>query len=110
MHCSCATWLGTSDNKGMCGAGDLALCTPYAAQAKLIRKLIDKEGLSELAGSKLVPFTLFKVTSGRAFVLERPGRDVPCGRFRSVLAEGVPPADVGARFDATSPSAGLRTT
>jgi hypothetical protein len=74
---------------------DLAVCTPYAAQAKLIRRLIDNEE----GGAVIQVGTVhtFQGDERKTLVLELPeghGGARTIGQF----LQGVPPKDVGARL------------
>ncbi len=74
---------------------DLAVCTPYAAQAKLIGKLLDNEKLGDLVQVGTVHS--FQGDERSAVVLELPeghGGAWMVGQF----LQGVPPKQVGARL------------
>jgi ssDNA-binding Zn-finger/Zn-ribbon topoisomerase 1 len=74
---------------------DLAICTPYTAQSKLIRKLLDAEEFKQLVQVGTVH--RFQGDERNAIVLELPeghgGRRMP-GQF----LQGLPPEQVGARL------------
>jgi ssDNA-binding Zn-finger/Zn-ribbon topoisomerase 1 len=74
---------------------DLAVCTPYAAQAKLIRKLLETEDFGSLVQVGTVHS--FQGDERNAVVLELPEG---CGGARMVgqFLQGVPPSHVGARL------------
>ena len=77
------------------GSDDLAVCTPYAAQSKLIRQLLDGE---EVRGPVQVGTVhSFQGDERNAVVLELPeghGGAKMLGQF----LQGVPPRQVGARL------------
>lgn len=75
------------------GREDLAVCTPYAAQTKLIKKLLEGESLTDV---QVGTVHAFQGDERNAIVLESPeseGRP-KLGRF----VTGVPPDDTGARL------------
>ena len=77
------------------GRGDLAVCTPYTAQAKLISKLLDYEQLGDLVQVGTVHS--FQGDERNEFVPELPeghGGARMVGQF----LQGVPPKHVGARL------------
>lgn len=84
------------DNAGyVAEGGDIGICTPYAAQAKLIRKLLD----AEKAGDRVQAGTVhrFQGDERNAIILEIPeshGGERRLGQF----VQGVPPSDIGARL------------
>jgi hypothetical protein len=74
---------------------DLAICTPYAAQSKLIRKLLDGEGLGRLVQVGTVHS--FQGDERNAIVLELP-EGHGGGRMLGQFLQGVPPKQTGARL------------
>ena len=75
--------------------GDVAICTPYAAQSKLIRKLLDAEKVGDRVRAGTVH--QFQGDERNAIILEIPeshGGERRLGQF----VQGVPPSDVGARL------------
>jgi AAA domain/Topoisomerase DNA binding C4 zinc finger/PLD-like domain len=75
--------------------GDLAICTPYAAQARLIRKLLDAEKAGDCVQAGTVH--RFQGDERNAIILEIPeshGGERRLGQF----VQGVPPSEVGARL------------
>ena len=75
------------------GREDLAVCTPYAAQTRLIRKLLEGESLSEV---QVGTVHAFQGDERNAIILEFPESDgsASLGQF----VTGVPPDDTGARL------------
>jgi AAA domain-containing protein/topoisomerase-like DNA binding C4 zinc finger protein/phospholipase D-like protein len=75
------------------GREALAVCTPYAAQTKLIRKLLESESLIDV---QVGTVHAFQGDERKAMVLEIPESEVSSklGRF----VTGVPPDDTGARL------------
>lgn len=74
---------------------DFAVCTPYAAQARLLRKILEQDGLGELVHVGTVHS--FQGDERRAVLLELPesyGSSRGIGQF----LQGVPPDHVGARL------------
>jgi AAA domain/Topoisomerase DNA binding C4 zinc finger/PLD-like domain len=74
---------------------DLAICTPYAAQSKLISKLLDGEGLGSLVQVGTVHS--FQGDERDAIVLELP-ESYGGARMLGQFLQGVPPKQVGARL------------
>jgi hypothetical protein len=74
---------------------DLAICTPYAAQSKLIRKLLDGEGLERLVQVGTVHS--FQGDERNAIVLELP-ESYGGARMLGQFLQGIPPKQVGARL------------
>lgn len=74
---------------------DLAICTPYAAQSKLIGKLIDTEGLGKLV--RVGTVHSFQGDERNAIVLELP-ESYGGVRMLGQFLQGIPPKDVGARL------------
>ena len=74
---------------------DLAVCTPYAAQSKLIRKLLDGESLGNLVQVGTVHS--FQGDERNAIVLELP-EGYGGARMLGQFLQGVPPTQVGARL------------
>jgi hypothetical protein len=74
---------------------DLAVCTPYAAQSKLIGKLLDAEGLGKLV--RVGTVHSFQGDERNAIVLELP-ESHGGARMLGQFLQGVPPKDVGARL------------
>ncbi len=74
---------------------DFAVCTPYAAQAKLIRKLLDTESLGDLVQVGTVHS--FQGDERNAVVLELP-EGYGGARMVGQFLQGVPPGHVGARL------------
>ena len=75
--------------------GDLAICTPYAAQAKLIRKLVENEDFGDLVQVGTVHS--FQGDERKAVVLELP-EGYGGARMVGQFLQGVPPGHVGARL------------
>ncbi len=73
---------------------DLAICTPYTAQSKLIRKLLDGEGLGLV---QVGTVHSFQGDERNAIVLELP-EGHGGGRMLGQFLQGVPPKHVGARL------------
>ena len=74
---------------------DLGICTPYAAQARLIQKLLEGDGLDEFVHAGTVH--RFQGDERRMVLLEIPesrGGFWALGQF----VQGVPPTHVGARL------------
>jgi hypothetical protein len=79
----------------VCDNEDLAICTPYAAQSKLIRKLLEAEGLGNIVPVGTVHS--FQGDERNAILLELPeGRGG--GRMLGHFLHGVPPRHIGARL------------
>jgi hypothetical protein len=76
-------------------ASDLAICTPYAAQSKLIRKLLDGEGFGNVIHVGTVHS--FQGDERNAIVLELP-EGHGGARMLGQFLQGVPPKHVGARL------------
>jgi hypothetical protein len=74
---------------------DLAVCSPYAAQSKLISKLLDGEGLGKLVQVGTVHS--FQGDERNAIVLELP-EGHGGARMLGQFLQGVPPKHVGARL------------
>jgi hypothetical protein len=74
--------------------GDLAICTPYAAQAKLIRKLLEHEDLGDVPVGTVHSF---QGDERDAVVLEFP-EGYGGARMVGQFLQGIPPKDVGARL------------
>ena len=74
---------------------DLGICTPYTAQARLIQKLLEGDGLDRFVHSGTVH--RFQGDEHRIVLLELPESH---GGYRSLgrLVRGVPPNHVGARL------------
>lgn len=75
---------------------DLGICTPYAAQARLIQKLLEGDGLDESVHAGTVH--RLQGDERRIVLLEIP--ESP-GGFRELLGQfvqGVPPTHIGARL------------
>lgn len=79
----------------VCDNRDLAICTPYAAQSRLIRKLLEGEGLGNLIPVGTVHS--FQGDQRNAIVLELP-EGHGGGRLLGHFLQGVPPHHVGARL------------
>jgi ssDNA-binding Zn-finger/Zn-ribbon topoisomerase 1 len=77
------------------GGDDLAVCTPYAAQSRLISKLIEGEGLEKLVQVGTVHS--FQGDERNTIVLEFP-EGYGGGRMLGQFLQGVPPQHVGARL------------
>jgi ssDNA-binding Zn-finger/Zn-ribbon topoisomerase 1 len=75
--------------------GDLGICTPYSAQSKLIKKLIDGENLSSLVQVGTVHS--FQGDERNAIVLELP-EGYGGARMIGQFLQGIPPAQTGARL------------
>jgi hypothetical protein len=73
----------------------LAVCTPYAAQAKLINKLLDGENLGSLVQVGTVHS--FQGDEREAIVLELP-EGHGGARMLGQFLQGVPPKQIGARL------------
>ncbi len=74
---------------------DLSICTPYAAQARLIQKLLEGDGLDEFVHAGTVH--RFQGDERRMVLLEipeSPGGFWALGQF----VQGVPPTHIGARL------------
>jgi hypothetical protein len=76
-------------------ATDLAICTPYAAQARLISKLLDSESLGSLVQVGTVHS--FQGDERNAIVLELP-EGHGGARMLGQFLQGVPPKQIGARL------------
>lgn len=74
---------------------DLAICTPYAAQARLISKLLDGESLGSLVQVGTVHS--FQGDERNAIVLELP-EGHGGARMLGQFLQGVPPKQIGARL------------
>ncbi len=74
---------------------DLAICTPYAAQARLINKLLDGENLGSLVQVGTVHS--FQGDERDAIVLELP-EGHGGARMLGQFLQGVPPKQIGARL------------
>jgi len=74
---------------------DLAICTPYAAQSKIIRKLLDGEGLGRLV--QVCTVHSFQGDERNVIVLELP-EGYGGARMLGQFLQGVPPKHVGARL------------
>jgi superfamily I DNA and/or RNA helicase len=77
------------------GKKRLGICTPYAAQAKLIKKLLEGEGLNEQVTAGTVH--RYQGDESQMMVLEIPeshGGAWTVGQF----VQGVPPTHIGARL------------
>ena len=74
---------------------DLGICTPYAAQARLIQKLLEGDGLDEFVHAGTVH--RFQGDERRMVLLEIPESD---GGFWALgqFVQGVPPTHIGARL------------
>lgn len=97
MHALLARNLAWHFNRqGYIGANtDLAICTPYAAQSKLIRKFLDGEGLGTLVQVGTVHS--FQGDERNTIVLELP-ESYGGARMLGQFLQGVPPKQVGARL------------
>lgn len=73
----------------------LGVCTPYAAQARLIRKLLESEALNDLVQVGTVHS--FQGDERHSVVLEIP-ESHGGGRMLGRFVQGVPPEHVGARL------------
>jgi AAA domain/Topoisomerase DNA binding C4 zinc finger/PLD-like domain len=76
-------------------ANDLAICTPYAAQARLISKLLDGENLGSLVQVGTVHS--FQGDERNAIVLELP-EGHGGARMLGQFLQGVPPKQIGSRI------------
>jgi len=74
--------------------GNLAICTPYAAQAKLIRKLLEHEDLGDVPVGTVHSF---QGDERDAVILEFP-EGYGGARMVGQFLQGIPPEDVGARL------------
>jgi hypothetical protein len=74
---------------------DLAICTPYAAQSKLIGKLLETEGLGKFV--RVGTVHSFQGDERNAIVLELP-ESHGGARMLGQFLRGIPPKDVGARL------------
>ncbi len=77
------------------GSDDLAVCTPYAAQSRLIRKMIEGEGLEKLIQVGTVHS--FQGDERNTIVFELP-EGYGGARMLGQFLQGVPPRHVGARL------------
>ena len=77
------------------GSDDLAVCTPYSAQSRLIRKMIEGEGLEKLVQVGTVHS--FQGDERNTIVLELP-EGFGGARMLGQFLQGVPPQHVGARL------------
>lgn len=75
--------------------GNLAICTPYSAQAKLIRKLLEQEECGEYVEVRTVHG--FQGDERKTVVLEFPEGHGPARKIGRFL-QGIPPEDIGARL------------
>lgn len=77
------------------GGGDLGICSPYAAQAKLIRRLLD----AETGNDRIQVGTVhrFQGDERNTIILEIP-ESHGGGRRLGQFVQGVPPSHVGARL------------
>ncbi len=74
---------------------DLAICSPYAAQSRLIRKLIDGEGLGSVVQVGTVHS--FQGDERNAILLELP-ESYGGARMLGQFLQGIPPKQIGARL------------
>lgn len=74
---------------------DLAICTPYSAQSKLIRKLLDGEGFGNVI--RVGTVHSFQGDERNAIVVELP-EGHGGARMLGQFLQGVPPKHVGARL------------
>lgn len=77
------------------GSSDLGVCTPYAAQAKLIQKLLEGESLDSL--TQVGTVHRFQGDERRTIVLDIP-ESHGGARMLGQFVQGVPPEHVGARL------------
>jgi hypothetical protein len=77
------------------GSDDLAVCTPYTAQSRLIRKMIEGEGLGKLVQVGTVHS--FQGDERNTIVLELP-EGFGGARMLGQFLQGIPPQQVGARL------------